>query len=532
MLQRLNTIAIFTTVCLSTVPLSAHPISLTDAVINVTPKKVDVEIRILVEDLVLYQNMALKEVDRYAYRDLIEAAKKHQRFVLDGLTIRDASGLRLKGKLFRMNTERLSEQGVLQSETKEASVSYHLTYPTSQTSFLKILQGFGGDKAILPTLMDCMILQNDVLLEKPLQLVGKQSHTVRLDWANPPTKAKNWRELRARHEAEFRKRLGIASYSGLYSFLYITNREVRHEVLVPVLTLESWMPIKRADPSILTVAEQDAARKSLERLVRQKARIKIDGFTVRPKLSRVNFFALDINDFAQNVKPRDVSVHNARVGIILTYSTRGLPKSISLKWQLFSKFAPFMKTIVLAFQKDPVEHFLRATEPRFNWKRDPKMEPPKTITVTKRGSGKVTGKSATTVVSGLLRNVYRAFDYSDEGDVYDALALSVDGKLLRTIYLLVKRSLVMTEQGGAKATIQDLKITKSRLVKSEKDTWVLDATWQVSGNVEHWGHVHTRRNEYHALFTVRGKNEWKIVGLELKNQKRLEFKTGLRQAKP
>ncbi len=52
-------------------------------------------------------------------------------------------------------------------------------------------------------------------------------------------------ELRAQREKQKRDRLGIASYSGLYSFLYITRFEVRHELLIPLLSLEQWLPIDR-----------------------------------------------------------------------------------------------------------------------------------------------------------------------------------------------------------------------------------------------------------------------------------------------
>jgi hypothetical protein len=510
--------------------LDAHPISLTDVVINATEKSVQVQLRVLAEDLVLYQNVSLAGSDRYSQKSLIEAARKHREFVVDGLILRNAKGERLRARIEKLDTSNLDVKGVAQSETKLASVTYSISYAIQKSEFLSIQQQFGGKKAVLPSLMDCMILQNDVLLEKPLQLMGGLKHTVRLDWANPPKRAKNWRELRARKETEFRKRLGITSYSGLYSFIYITEHEVRHEILVPLLTLEAWTPLRRKNPEIVTVAEQVAAQRSIERLMSDKARIKIDRLSVRPVVSRVNFFGLDINDFALNAGPRDVSVHNARVGIILSYSTKGMPNEISLVWELFTEHAQFMKSVVLAFDKDPTEQFFRDTERRFQWKRDPSVTQ-QVVSGTKRDKQRVTEKAARQVASTLLRNIYRAFDYREDEDTYDALAISVQGSLLRKTYLQIRRSLLMAEQGGAKAKVNNVQVTRAKLVKESATEFTIDVTWEVTGSVEHWGHVHTRRNEYQARLVIRGAENWKIEELDLKNQKRIEFKTALRGAK-
>ena len=45
------------------------------------------------------------------------------------------------------------------------------------------------------------------------------------------------------------------------------------------------------------------------------------------------------------------------------------------------------------------------------------------------GSSSVAKEEAQDVVSGLLKNVYRAFDFREEEDVYDKLATSVSGGL-------------------------------------------------------------------------------------------------------
>ena len=97
----------------------------------------------------------------------------------------------------------------------------------------------------------------------------------------------------------------------------------------------------------------------------------------------------------------------------------------------------------------------------------------------------------------LLRNVYRAFDYHSESDIYDALARSVQGDLLADLYLKIKQGLIMQEQGGAVARVQEVKVIKAEPVEGKSQNGFAErVTWQVEGTVEHWGHIHLRVNEY------------------------------------
>jgi hypothetical protein len=47
-------------------------------------------------------------------------------------------------------------------------------------------------------------------------------------------------------------------------------------------------------------------------------------------------------------------------------------------------------------------------------------------------------------------------------------------------------------------------------------------TWNVSGSVGHWGHVHQRTNRYEARFVVRPVDgTWRITELELLQEERV-----------
>lgn len=503
--------------------LSAHPISLSSATIDVQQKKITAEIQIMAEDLVLHHSIASDEDDRYDANELRQAAKSHRQFLSRDFILRDQSGIPLKGTV--THSQNIPDDGLPQSQLKSNTLTYTFVFPlTAAPSFITITQSFGGPKAILPSLMDCMVFQSGVLIEAPGQLPARQPFTAKFDWKNAPTKPKNLKEFKARRAKQSAERLGISSYGGLYSFLYITPHEVRHEILIPLLTLERWITIKRANPDFIDVDEQSAAAKVIGDLFRGRNPVTINGKRITPTLSRLDFFGLDINDFARRAEARRVSTWQARVGIILSYPTVDSPRAVTANWDTFNQYAAFMRSIIFVGDGDPGEHQFTKDSAQFKWAGS------LTNTARQQPEPVVTGEPDV-VFESLLNNVYRAFEFQTDSDVYDALSRSVDGELQRQLYLQIKRSLLMAEQGGAKSRVRGFRIVSGKARSRSADRFQYQCRWRVTGTVEHWGHIHTRVNEYDATFTVsRSSQSWKITDYQLSNQKRVRFETGLRSS--
>lgn len=132
------------------------------------------------------------------------------------------------------------------------------------------------------------------------------------------------------------------------------------------------------------------------------------------------------------------------------------------------------------------------------------------------------------IFESLQRNVYRAFDYKTESDIYDVLKQSVDGPLLDEVYTEVYQSLIMRDQGGAVARVKDVEILGADVVSagalpgSRAPAVQLESRWRVRGTVYHWGHVHNRTNEYSARYTIAQRGDtWKITGVEVLTQRRI-----------
>ena len=127
------------------------------------------------------------------------------------------------------------------------------------------------------------------------------------------------------------------------------------------------------------------------------------------------------------------------------------------------------------------------------------------------------------IVEELLVNVYRSFELREEQAIYDGLSLSVTDDELETIYLDNRRALELENRGGARARVDEVDVLRIDAIRRDAaGGFVVEASWTVSGSVNHFGHVHYRKNRYDAaieLVAVDG--IWKIRGIELHDESRL-----------
>ncbi|MEC9477085.1 MAG: hypothetical protein VX764_08615 [Planctomycetota bacterium] len=127
----------------------------------------------------------------------------------------------------------------------------------------------------------------------------------------------------------------------------------------------------------------------------------------------------------------------------------------------------------------------------------------------------------------LHRNIYRAFDYDDEGQIYDLLARSVSGDLLKKTYDEIHESLMMKLEEAAICEIRSVRTIDTEVqlpAMAEEPAFQVLSTWEVIGTVKHWGHGHWRKNLSRALYDVSWVEGtgWRIDGVEVIEQRRLD----------
>ncbi len=164
---------------------------------------------------------------------------------------------------------------------------------------------------------------------------------------------------------------------------------------------------------------------------------------------------------------------------------------------------------------------VRAVAPRL-----PGLEIARTTAAGPAGRLAVTPAACVAVFQPLLMNVYTAFDYSEESDVYDALARSVDGELLDDLYRRIHRGLVMDDHNRAIARVTAVELLETEVpdpeAAVEAERFEVTARWRVDGTVVHWGHAHIRIHEYAARYAIaRTTRGWRIVDQVMLEQVRI-----------
>ncbi len=577
-----------------------HPISITQIDAFVTQTMLTMRCQFYADDLeFLYGVMPDPESGLLDRQELLDAYAEHSEWLMEKIDVFNAAGERLSGRLVEKGEFNLPEQGVDSIRLMDFTLSLTYEFPLSEPpQVLTFRHDINDPNFIRPSEVKLVVKQSGSDQLYGSNMKGQIPETVRFDWENPLSGDASSEEMKKWYERQQDETLGLANYGGVYSFAYVTNYETRHEVLIPVAILASEINFRQKDPYFIEVDEQQAAMDAIRKFYSEIAVVTINGEVSPPRFDRIDFGGLDIRDFAMTREPKRVSVANGRVGVIMSWSTRKLPDSVSVEWKHFNE--KYMRTIdgvsIVPGETKRHQFSMYLADNLWKWENpglpplpsaipvalDPEwLKPAPTplplislglagaamlvVLVSLLGSFRprrlamvliplftcaaiawpyksdvrlpgsppraISEPDATGVFDKLIRNMFRAFDYSSEEDIYDSLATSVSGPLLKDLYLKMRKSLEVKEQGGAIATIEEVDITSAALHdRPAKGTpgaqpiappgFAIRANWKIRGTVEHWGHIHQRTNIYDAIFNVQNvDNQWKITDYETLDEK-------------
>ena len=573
--------------------VAEHPVSITRTHLYVTRERASATVEVFLEDLILFHVLEPNDADFLDPEVIAKGIELHRPFVANRFVLRDVSGnlVRPIGPVEGIEvTAEIPAEGVPLAESMAHRLSFRLEYVFDvPPEFLTLEQQFTDKDSILPSEMQLQIEQEAAGAPITTTLLPHAPYSVRLDWTRPPLSQEASAEQRKRwQEQQEGDTLGIVSYSSVYSFLYIEPREIRHEILVPLLTLEQSILLARDEDAFLDLAEQDAARAQIGAYFRTGNPILVDGEPREAAVQRCDFFGLDFKDFAQNAKPESVPLSSARVGLILSYPLTASPDTLQLTWDRFNQSLWAVTMVVFAGDDVSRTTLTRIAKKNvFHWESPgpatmPELSPvavershtsPRRLpflSISLIGASIVLwlglrrlasvvryGATAALMLAALLTwvcmpqeddglphnlvsdvfqrvhsNMYAAFKFHGEDSAYDALGVSIHGDLLQTVYLQIQRGLRMQEQGGAVSRLADATIISGQRLESspEGGGFVYRCRWNVSGTVEHWGHIHERTNQYEGLFTLEPiEGAWRVTAIELLGEERLQFHTRLRK---
>jgi hypothetical protein len=398
--------------------------------------------------------------------------------------------------------------------------------------------------------------------------------TVDLDWEDP------W-------YSRFRHRNLVRQFDApLSAFLYVDHYEVRKEIVVRPRDLQQWIDLGLAGRDVIPAAEQEELKRTVGAFLVERGHVLVDGRVVEPILDRIHFVRRTLRTTGVVDPPEDLPAVSATLGVIIVYPIDALPQEVTMTWDLFGpriqtvpavatdeagglpssltpdapvlRWVNYLKSPSKPGLVDlaPPEGARRVTVPVVTslcallllplavsaWRRPPRRAAYGLVAVCLVAAGvvlrpfgrvdvpvpfagapRVTDADASVIVSGLLRNVYHAFDRRDESVIYDTLERSASGDLLGRIYLETRQALEIRNQGGARAKVDTVEMLSAEARPLGGDRgFEARCTWDVAGSVGHWGHIHRRRNRYEADLRVEPVDgAWKITDLALTSEQRL-----------
>lgn len=595
---------------------ASHPVSVVQADVFVEPTRTTMRLTCFAEDLELLQGVEPLEDGRYDSVELLDAVDDHAEFLSQRIVLRDANGERIQATVVEVTPFEIPADGIPAGQLMSYVMEFVLEFKhTQRPDFLTIQQNMVAEGQLLPSELRILLKQSGSDTPYGKMLKPGNPETFALDWQHPPLASdappEDWK---AWFDTQRQKSLGIESYSSTYSFIYVTNREVRHEVLVPLASLATMIDFQRADEDFLSVEEQHRARQQIEALFESTNPVAIDGKTVLPEFDRVDFYGLDLRDFAMQSAARRVSMASGRVGIIMRYPVTKPPEDVGVTWDVFNSAIQNVQAVVFALDETLTHEFSKYLENNtFKWHADATVAAPKVNAVpaeiddhflqprqwqtslaglallgfsflllltqmlfpaagltwarTLLCAGialatsfavpslvpvgipipfadppefTITEDQASSIFNPLHDNLFRAFDFRTESEIYDGLSQSVAGEQLREFYLDINQSLAMEQQDGAVAKIGLVERVHGELATSKfsgHGKYAADyetdirpgfnwrCKWNLAGTIEHWGHIHERVNQYDAVFRIEAVDDqsntgpsdltWKIVDMRM-----------------
>ena len=217
-----------------TVKILRHPVSIIEADVFVTKFKTTMRLKCFAEDLELIQGVEPFEDGKYDSEELLEAVDDHVDFLAEKIELLTETDEILEPKIVDVQKFDIPDGGIKQGELMNYKMEFVLEYKHEKPpEFVTINQKIVSAGLLLPSEMKILLKQQGA--QQPFMHMMKphKPETFALDWENPVLGAdsseEDWQKW---FDVQREKNLGIQSYSSVYSFIYVTGYEVRHEVLI------------------------------------------------------------------------------------------------------------------------------------------------------------------------------------------------------------------------------------------------------------------------------------------------------------
>ncbi len=493
-------------------------------------------------------------------------------FFSKGFVLR-ADGRRLQGQLKDLKRiPRNYRQSLYtgQVDTTNLKISDHVIYaefvfPVGRPGKVSIQPPIQPERDITYANIG-FVTYHKLLPVNDLRYLSKRE-TVNLDWTDPWYSKFENRNIARHHK------------NSLMSFLYMDPYEVRHEVLVRLKDLEYWIDLPYGIDDVIPVEDLDKVKQQVADFLLERNRVIVDGEVISPILDKAHFVEVKLSGIQIQSIPTPLSYSSAIIGVIFVYPNPGIPQQVMVEWDMWNDQ---IQTIpcVMSDPAGPLPYDLTYPDDQIlvwtNYLKNYTLPTVSEVEVTQASIKlpvvslvilvlilihfwrKINGKAkrwrwgwiafatflclaayifyievpipfaqkksfnqpeSRNLLTSLLKNTYRAFDYRSESDIYDKLAISLEGDLLREVYIQTKQSMVLENQGGIQVKLKSVDLLDVEELDDDelpKDALAYKCQWVVEGDVGHWGHIHKRINQYEAVMKILPTDgSWKMYDLEI-----------------
>jgi hypothetical protein len=531
----------------------------------ITEDGVAVELEIGLEDIAAFGNLLPDEIYEKLDGPPLPSRERIERFFSHDFTIEADGGPPLEGQLIeigprpRIQRDEITGEPLADPDAEQIAIFARIEYRLKGRPSRLTLHAPNTRE---PTSVGFVAYHQRIPINDFRYLTHSQE--IQLDWDDPWYSSFSSRNLRRQYAAP------------MSGFLYVEPYEVRKEIILRPKDLQAWVDLGLNEKDAIPKEMQPELLRRIGEFLRDHQRVEIDGRRIEPELARVNFLERTLRTSRVISEPMDLDIDSALVGAIFVYPIdEPLPQHVTMEWDLWNDRIQRVPGSAVD-EAGPLPTYLEPDFPVLEWRNFLKhptlptlqvLAPPPgglsrmahharwpllfaavlallaTLRPHRRramrvgvvvllgltagsfalGRGaRLNDARARELVSGLLHNVYRAFDFRQEEQSYDVLARSVEGDLLAQIYLETRRGLELANQGGARAKVKQIELQELTREAAPAGGLTASATWTVMGSVGHWGHIHQRQNQYRARLHVAPiEGEWKLVGLDILEEKRL-----------
>ena len=218
----------------------------------------------------------------------------------------------------------------------------------------------------MPVRLALSVTAADGATARFIQLTNRGNvETLEFSWPYPAVKKSIPASVSGQQPGHPEHALGQDRFKSVCAWMHIEGMVVRCDIYMPLLLLETWLPLRRARRDFIDAGEMADARERLRAFFAGRNRIRINDRSAAPNTVRLSFLGPDALSIDEPQVER-LGAWTARVGMRLTYETDVPVSQVELVWDLFNN-AVFNATVTTVFGDSRNEKVVTPYSPSVSW---------------------------------------------------------------------------------------------------------------------------------------------------------------------